>query len=325
MRTGRGYSGWLGGVLLGLLLLAALPGLGEATTAADVCAFGANACAAGVANINSVTPVTDGSTLDFTTAGFSTVNVNAGGALALEDKNTAQTGGCPANPSPTMTILAGDVVIKNGGSINGDTGAVAGKLTNGGAIYIELAQVGTNTGSLVIEPGGRLSSDRTGGGNGRGGNVTVLAEGQIWVQADVSGTPRGVVSSNTSANSRAAFNQNCGRSQITLVATGTDVAANEALKIDGTVEIRFGGSEAVIGGVTETTKAVLPVLERYGVLTPEAGQYPYRLPFPGEPVSLYGTTGYFRPGEGPAAWAPLLLLGGGALLLFLFAGRRRSR
>ncbi len=83
--------------------------------------------------------------------------------------------------------------------------------------------------------------------------------------------------------------------------------------------------EAVIGGVTETTKAVLPVLERYGVLTPEAGQYPYRLPFPGEPVSLYGTTGYFRPGEGPAAWAPLLLLGGGALLLFLFAGRRRSR
>jgi hypothetical protein len=157
-----------------------------------------------------------------------------------------------------MEIRAGDVTIRNGGNINGDTGNISGAITNGGAIYLKILQTGATTGSLIIEPGGRLSSDRlTGTGNGRGGNVTALAEGQIWVQADPSGTPRGVISSNTQASSVNAFINNCHLSEVTLVATGTGVAAIPgvagipAIRIDGTVQIASPppAREPFIGGI----------------------------------------------------------------------------
>ena len=67
---------------LGIVSLwAVLPGSATASTAADVCATLGNVCAAGTATINVPTVVTCPSTLDFETAGFGDVVVNAGGDL----------------------------------------------------------------------------------------------------------------------------------------------------------------------------------------------------------------------------------------------------
>jgi hypothetical protein len=119
------------------------------------------------------------------------------------------------------------------------------------------------SGDLIIEPGGRLTSIRGGGGQGRGGSITVVADGRIHVQA-VPGAPvgdfsmRGLISANSSADNT--FNAGCGRTQITLVATGTGAAGpppqppppgsdKQAIRIDGTVEIRYPGAEGVLGGI----------------------------------------------------------------------------
>jgi hypothetical protein len=205
-----------------------------------------------VANINGDTEIAAGAILNFM-ALFPTVIVNSGGVLRTQDLNiNPPLAGCPTEPSPTMTILAGDLTIESGGSVNGDTQTVGSKLTNGGAIFIQLSIVGATTGSLVIEPGGELTSNREGGGLGRGGNITVVAEGQINV-VGIPGCPaddptcRGIISANAQGNSLAAFNQGCGRTQITLIATGAGFP-NDDLLIDGTVEITFLG-EAHIGGV----------------------------------------------------------------------------
>lgn len=86
-----------------------------------------------------------------------------------------------------------------------------------------------------------------------------------------------------------------------------------------------GWLQQVVGGVQSLATTALPFLERYGILEPERG--PYRLPLPGEPSAAYAAYGYFPPGAIAAQaqqWAPVLLLGGGALLVFLLMGRRRT-
>lgn len=204
---------------------------------ATLCAVAGNSCVAPNATLNGNACVADGTVLDFNAAGFPTVTV--GGTVAVEDRNVSQIGNnCAAKPSPEMTILAGDLTITSTGHINGDTSIIDSKLTNGGAIFIRLTAGAANVGSLIINPGGRLTSNREGTrGNGRGGNITVLADGQINVQADdVDGDPRGVISSNTQASARAAFDAGCGVTQITLVATGNGVPPTEVIRIAGTVE-----------------------------------------------------------------------------------------
>jgi hypothetical protein len=219
------------------------------------------------ATLNGNACIKDGTILDFNAAGFPTVTV--GGTVAVEDKNLPQLGGnCAVKPSPEMTIRAGDLTISPTGHINGDTSIVDSKLTNGGAIFIRLIAGAANVGSLIIEPGGRLTSDRLGTrGNGRGGNTTVVADGQIDVQADdVDGDPRGVISGNTQASARAAFDAGCGVTQITLVATGDGVPP-PAIRIAGTVENvapppsveRFlGGILTFVGGGNETNITIPP-------------------------------------------------------------------
>jgi hypothetical protein len=204
---------------------------------ATLCAVAGNSCIAPNATLNGNACVADGTVLDFNAAGFPTVTV--GGTVALEDKNVPSIGNnCAAKPSPEMTILAGDLTITSTGSVNGNTSIVDSKLTNAGALFIRLTAGGANVGSLIINPGGQLTSNREGTrGNGRGGNITVLADGQINVQAnDVTGTPRGVISANTQASARAAFDAGCGVTQITLVATGDGVPPTEVIRIAGTVE-----------------------------------------------------------------------------------------
>jgi hypothetical protein len=204
---------------------------------ATLCAVAGNTCVAPTATLNGNACVADGTVLDFNAAGFPTVIV--GGTVALEDKNVPQLGNnCAAKPSPEMTILAGDLTITGTGHVNGDTEIVASKLTNAGAIFIRLTAGAANVGSLIIEPGGRLTADRLGTrGNGRGGNITALVDGQINVQAnDITGTPRGVISTNNQASARAAFDAGCGVTQITLVATGDGVPPTEVIRIAGTVE-----------------------------------------------------------------------------------------
>lgn len=228
------------------LLLAAFSGQAHATTAADVCATPGNTCAGGVANINVRTDVTDGSVLDFVAAGFPTVNVNSGGRLHIEPIRVGTAGlSCPAKPSVTMEILVGDLTVNSGGKIDGDyTGANTPSGTvNGGAIYIQAEN------NVIVAPGGSITSDRAKNGNGRGGNITIATGGILDVQADPSGTPRGIISANTQAASRAAFLDNCGLSEITLVATGN--GGSPAIRIAGTVEIVYppGSVEGVVGGI----------------------------------------------------------------------------
>lgn len=213
------------------------PGSTFVNSVAALCAVAGNTCAAGVATLNGNACVADGAVLDFNAAGFPTVTV--GGTVALEDKNVPQLGNnCAAKPSPELTLLAGDMTITSTGHVNGDTSIVASRLTNGGAIFLRLTAGVANVGSLIIEPGGRLTSDRLGTrGNGRGGNITVLVDGQINVQADdVDGDPRGTISSNTQASARAAFDAGCGVAQITLVATGEGAPPTAVIRIAGTVE-----------------------------------------------------------------------------------------
>lgn len=243
---------------LGLFLLTGLATRVEAVIdVAGVCGMAGNVCAGGVANINVVTPVQNTAVLNFNAAGFPTVNVNAGGALQLEVLRVGQQDlVCPAKPSATMEIVASDLTINAGGVI---TGSYPGPnkptgLVNGSAISILLTQDATHAGSLIIRPGGQLTSDRLFGGNGRGGNIVVVADGQIDVQADPSGTPRGLISGNTDSSARNAFFQDCGRTEITLIANGSNPPmppGNEAVHIAGTVEIVSppGGNEGFIGGL----------------------------------------------------------------------------
>jgi len=249
MQQSRSSLRWLGrsaALPVGLLFLTAFSGQAQATTAADVCATPGNSCAAGVANINVVTPIADQSTLDFTAAGFPTVNVNGGGKLQLAVQKVGSGGlSCPDRPTTFMEIRAGDLTIKNGGHISGDftTFPVPSGHWNGGSISMRL------TGDLVIEPGGKWTSDRLGGGNGRGGSLLALVDGIIDVQADPSGTPRGIISSNTTASSRFSFQNRCGLTEITLVATGD--GATPTIRNAGTIENVSppGGNEGFLGGV----------------------------------------------------------------------------
>jgi hypothetical protein len=247
MQQSRSSLRWLrrsAALPVGLLFLTAFSGQAQATTAADVCATVGNSCAGGVANINVVTPIADNSTLDFTAAGFPTVNVNSGGKLELETKKIGQGGlSCPAKPTTLAILNADDLTIKNGGEITGSfTGVPSGHL-NAGSWSIRLS------GNFVIEPGGKWTSDRLGGGNGRPGNLLALVDGIIDVQADPSGTPRGIISANTTASSRFSFTSKCGLTEITLVATGD--GASPTIRNAGTIENVSppGGNEGFIGGV----------------------------------------------------------------------------
>jgi hypothetical protein len=293
-RSARTLPLWLG---LGALLLLGPLSEAWATTAAGICAsVNASCTVPGEVTITGLIPITDGSVLDFrggATPGAVNrpkVIIAQGGALVLGGTNVPTLGGCP-NASPTMTILAGDLTIQSGGTINGDSGIIGSAMTNGGAIFIQLEATSiplVTSGNLVIEPGGDLSSDRLGqAGNGRGGNLTVLAEGQIWVMANPGAAPgntadRGIISSNTQAASRPVFTQGCGLSEVTLVATGRGATANEAIRIDGTVEIVFPppSVEPVVGGIINlsgggdfslagnTTIQNVPPFPSIGAITP---------------------------------------------------------
>lgn len=234
---------------LGLFLVSAFSGQAQATTVAQVCALAGNTCAAGVASVNVFTPIEDASVLDFVTAGFGIVNVNNGGTLQLETKNIGVGGlSCPAKPSTTMQIIANDLAVKAGGKISGDylgTSNPTGTL-NGGAIYIEA----NNT--VVVEPAGSITSNRFEKGNGRPGSITIFAGDFIDVQADPSGSPRGIITANGTSASKKAFLDECGLTEITLVATGSaTTATGEAIRIAGTVENVFPkpSVEGVAGGI----------------------------------------------------------------------------
>lgn len=264
MQTSRGNPHLLKRALVSLagLFLLAPAGRALATTAADICGNVALAtCAAGTATITGVVTVTDGSILDFTggatpgSVNFPNIVVAPGGVIQTEDRAESTLPGCPTHPAPQMTILGGDLTIQNGGSINGNTQPViqpGSKVTHAGDIFIQLSVVGATGGNLVIEPGGVLESNHpTTQAVGRSGNITVLAEGQIWVQANLpSGTPRGRISSNAQSNVRGAFFQGCGRGEITLVATGVN-AGGIAILIDGTVEMisPSPAAEPYVGGI----------------------------------------------------------------------------
>ncbi|MBI3248599.1 MAG: hypothetical protein HYZ50_19020 [Deltaproteobacteria bacterium] len=245
-KLGRGTA-----LPLGLFLVSAFANQAQATTVAQVCAVAGNTCAAGVASINVFTPIEDASVLDFVTAGFGIVNVNNGGTLQLETKSVGTDGlVCPAKPSTTMHIIANDLAVKAGGKISGDylgNNAPVGIL-NGGAIYIEA----NNT--VVVEPAGSITSNRFEKGNGRPGNITVFAGDFIDVQADPSGSPRGVITANGTSASKKAFLEECGLTEITLVATGNaTTATGEAIRIAGTVENVFPkpSVEGVAGGIIQ--------------------------------------------------------------------------
>jgi hypothetical protein len=229
-------------------------GAAQATTVTDIVNGGLGTCAGGTATITGVVTVTDDSVLDFITAGCPNIVIASGGVLQTEDRSEASLPGCPSHPSARMTILGGDLTIKSGGSINGNVpGKVNGQAVHGGDIFIQLTATGPTTGALVIEPGGVLESNHDPvTAKGRAGNITVVADNQIWVQADPSGTPRGRISSNSQADVKSAFSQGCGRGEITLVATGNGplAAGTAAIQIDGTVEmISPGGAEAFLGGI----------------------------------------------------------------------------
>lgn len=213
--------------------------------------------------------------LDFVAAGVPNVVVENGGSLQVQDKNIVELGGCPGTPSPGMWIKAARVTVRNGGSIDGDTFIIADRLTNGGAIFLDL------TGDLIVEPGGKISSDRLGTrGVGRGGNITAVVGGRIHVQADPSGAPRGVIRANSQASSRRAFAEGCGLTEVTLVATGDGAPGAEAIRIDGTVEIVapppsveafLGGIITLVGGGDTAPGATvqnLPPFPSPGTITP---------------------------------------------------------
>ena len=98
MKIGRQHLNRIGKAVLVLGGLLLLVPTGDAwaqpfTTAAQVCAFSTNACAAGVADINADTLIADGAILDFVALGFPKLNINAGGQLRLEDKSIPQVTG----------------------------------------------------------------------------------------------------------------------------------------------------------------------------------------------------------------------------------------
>lgn len=236
-------------------------GVAPVNNVTDICNKGTNSCAGGIATINEKVCIQHGAILDFSGAGFPTVIVANGGELQLEDKTLDDLNGpnatCPtAQQSSIMTILAGDLTIQTGGSINSDVGDISGTMNNAGAIYINLAAIGTTLGNLIIEPGGRWSADRfEKKGIGRGGNLTAIVEGQIFVQG-LPGpfsdrTKRGVISANTQSASRNVFESGCGRTEITLVALGVSAPASEAIRIDGIVEIASPrpSFERFLGGI----------------------------------------------------------------------------
>jgi hypothetical protein len=240
--------------LIGLAFLAGAPSRAAAVnTAAAVCGFGTNTCNVnGACDINSDTPIDDGAILDFR-ALCNVVQVNSGGVLRLAGK-AVSAGQCAAgDQSSKMIIQAADLIVKTGGLISGDNTLAeqaGGKRDrNGGAIFIELTeQAAGTTGSLIVQPGGEISSDsKNPSAKGRGGVITVVADGQILVQE--SQGVRGRISTDSDLDSRQAWQDGCGRAQITLVATSTN--SPDAVVIDGDVQQlhAFGsGTEAVIGG-----------------------------------------------------------------------------
>lgn len=234
-------------VLAGVWFLVNSPGQAHATTVTEVCNTAGNVCNAGTANINVLTNVTDGSTLDFTTAGLKVV-VNNGGKLQLAPKQVTQAQCLANNQSSTMTILAPEVDIKAGGIISGDNNLAGNTHRNGGAIFMVISQDNGSSGSLIVEPDGKLTSDVIPSAKGRGGVITVVADGQILVQASQNGTVRGLISADSADGSLVAFSQGCGRAEITLIGTGIGAPGGNAVVIDGTVR-QFGGNvEAVMAG-----------------------------------------------------------------------------
>lgn len=73
---------------------------------------------------------------------------------------------------------------------------------------------------------------------------------------------------------------------------------------------------AVTGFVEQSAQNILPLLERYGVLTPQPGQP--ALPYPGET-----TAQYLARTSGITPYLPWLLVGGAVLLVVMMGGRRR--
>jgi hypothetical protein len=96
----------------------------------------------------------------------------------------------------------------------------------------------------------------------------------------------------------------------------------------------FKGTGELLSGVAKAAGAALPILERYGVVTPEAG-HPFRLPYPGEPGYAYAASGgylpYTRAGIGPLSmpslggWGTWLAVGGLGLVVMAAMSRRRRR
>lgn len=257
---------WRKGIPLGFLFLTVFSAPGGATTVPEVCSTPGNTCAGGVADINANTLISDESVLNFTAAGFPIVVITPGGKLRLEPKlvGTVEPGktpiSCPAKPATWMAIIADNLTIHDGGEITGSYPGpdIPNGLLNAGTIAIELS------GNLTIEAGGKLTSDRHERGNGRSGIIGVEVDGQIDVQANSDGEKRGEITENSNSSGLFAFNKDCGRPQITLLAKGDDVDTHEALRIAGTVEIAElrdnepgeGPAEDFIGGVVTMVAGV---------------------------------------------------------------------
>lgn len=254
---------WRKGIPLGFLFLTVFSAPGGATTVSDVCSIPGNTCSGDMVDINAPTPVDDESVLDFDQKD---VWITAGGKLILTPKlvGTAEPGktplSCPAKPAVWMAIKARNLTIHDGGEITGSYPGpdIPNGLLNAGTIAIELS------GNLTIEAGGKLTSDRHERGNGRSGIIGVEVDGQIDVQANSDGVKRGEITENSNSSGLFAFNKDCGRPQITLLAKGDDVDTHEALRIAGTVEIAElrdnepgeGPAEDFIGGVVTMVAGV---------------------------------------------------------------------
>ncbi len=213
-----------------IFLWAAIPGqvwghAGTHSTVAEVCAHGTNSCAGGVADINEATVIATGSTLEFESDGFPTVNVNAGGSLDAEDVNNSQ-----------FTMNVGDLTVKSGGKIT-----------------VNLSDT-HNPGKVTVNASGTINVHNTGiieaiggtgpGINGFGPTIELFADGNI----DIAGR---IFAKGTKANGRG------GRiliesfsGKVTIQATGRVEAHSED---PGHTFIKIRGCKVEIFGLVDAT------------------------------------------------------------------------
>ena len=257
-------------------------------TAAEVCAQGGNTCGGGTATIVEKSCIGHGAVLDF---GTDELVIAAGGELQLESLRETELMGCPTEPSTTAEILAdGDITVQDGGSINSITATIAGAgATHAGALYIQTPL------SVIVEPGGRIQSDRVVAGptgQGRPGVITIVAGGRVLVDIDgVDPSLRGVISANSSSAVVGRFLASCGVPEITIFAEGQGVDPAETIVINGTVEnvAPPGTSERFLGGVIRLfAGAALADLPNAPSPFPYAGFFPSptSIPFPNPPTPL---------------------------------------